>query len=78
MAGPHDVNPSTSRIDWDATAAFRQHIWGLGLGVADAMDTAQRGMGLGWPAARELIVRSGAAAQACGACWPAGQAPTSS
>ena len=50
-------------IDWDATLAFRRHILDLGLGVAEAMDTAQRGMGLDWPAARELIERSlGAAA----------------
>ena len=49
-------------IDWDATLAFRRHILGLGLGVAEAMDTAQRGMGLDWPAARELIERSLAAA----------------
>ena len=49
-------------IDWDATLAFRRHILDLGLGVAEAMDTAQRGMGLDWPAARELIERSLAAA----------------
>ena len=48
-------------IDWDATLAFRRHILNLGLGVAEAMDTAQRGMGLDWPAARELIERSLAA-----------------
>ena len=39
-------------IDWDATLAFRRHILDLGLGVAEAMDTAQRGMSLDWPAAR--------------------------
>ena len=49
-------------IDWEATLAFRRHILDLGLGVADAMDTAQRGMGLDWPAARALIERSLAAA----------------
>ena len=49
-------------IDWDATLALRRHILDLGLGVAEAMDTAQRGMGLDWPAARELIERSLAAA----------------
>ncbi|MFF2117372.1 dihydrodipicolinate synthase family protein [Kitasatospora sp. NPDC058184] len=53
-------------VDWDATLAFRRHLWSLGLGVADAMDTAQRGMGLDWPATRELITRSGAEARACG------------
>jgi hypothetical protein len=45
-------------IDWEATLAFRHRLWDLGLGVAEAMDTAQRGMGLGWPTARELIRRS--------------------
>ncbi|SDT82287.1 Protein of unknown function [Streptomyces sp. TLI_053] len=53
-------------VDWDATLAFRRHLWSLGLGVADAMDTAQRGMGLDWPATRELITRSGAEARATG------------
>lgn len=47
-----------SSIDWDRTMAFRRYLWSLGLGVAEAMDTAQRGMGLGWPEARELIRRS--------------------
>ncbi len=45
-------------IDWDATIAFRRHLWSLGLGVAEAMDTAQRGMGMSWPASLELIRRS--------------------
>jgi hypothetical protein len=45
-------------IDWDATLAFRRHLWSCGFSVAEAMDTAQRGMGLDWSAARELIVRS--------------------
>ena len=51
-----------AKIDWDATIAFRQHLWSLGLGVAEAMDTAQRGMGLDWVAAQELVRRSLAAA----------------
>jgi hypothetical protein len=51
-------------IDWDATLAFREHLWSLGLGVAEAMDTAQRGMGLDWRSSRELIQRSVAAASA--------------
>jgi hypothetical protein len=46
------------RIDWEGTLAFRRHVWSWGLGVAEAMDTAQRGMGLAWPEARELIQRS--------------------
>jgi hypothetical protein len=45
-------------IDWDATIAYRQRLWSLGLGVAEAMDTAQRGMGLDWPTSLELIGRS--------------------
>src|SRR6516225_4534544 len=45
-------------IDWDATIAFRRHIWSLGLGIAEAMDTAQRGMGIDWPTSLELIARS--------------------
>ncbi|MER5352187.1 dihydrodipicolinate synthase family protein [Kitasatospora sp. NPDC002551] len=53
-------------VDWDTTLAFRRHLWSLGLGVADAMDTAQRGMGLDWPATRELITRSGAEARSYG------------
>jgi hypothetical protein len=45
-------------IDWDTTIAYRQRLWRLGLGVAEAMDTAQRGMGLDWPTSLELIRRS--------------------
>jgi hypothetical protein len=48
----------TAAIDWDATIAYRQRLWSLGLGVAEAMDTAQRGMGLDWPTSLELIRRS--------------------
>ncbi|MBY4403570.1 dihydrodipicolinate synthase family protein [Rhodococcus fascians] len=60
-------------IDWDATLAYRHELWSYGLGVADAMDTAQRGMGLDWAATSELIRRSGSEAVrvggslACGA-----------
>jgi hypothetical protein len=45
-------------IDWDATMRYRRHLWNLGLGVAEAMDTAQRGMGMDWPTSLELIGRS--------------------
>src|SRR5258706_11042335 len=45
-------------IDWERTIAFRRHLWSLGLGVAEAMDTAQRGMGLDWPTSLELIRRT--------------------
>jgi hypothetical protein len=62
-----DSGPLPGRvIDWDATLAFRRHLWGLGLGVADGMDTAQRGGGLSWAQAKELIVRSGAEAAGSG------------
>ncbi len=51
-----DVDPwLTPAIDWDATIAYRRHLWSLGLGVAEAMDTAQRGMGLDWKNALQLI-----------------------
>ncbi|ADB29432.1 protein of unknown function DUF993 [Kribbella flavida DSM 17836] len=49
-------------IDWEHTLQFRRHLWSLGLSVAEAMDTAQRGMGLDWPATQELIRRSAAEA----------------
>jgi hypothetical protein len=62
-----DVNPlSDAPIDWEATVAFRRHLWSYGLAVAEAMDTAQRGMGLGWAAARDLICRSLREARAVG------------
>lgn len=54
-------------IDWDRTLAFREHLWQLGFGVAEAMDTAQRGMGLSWPMALELIQRSASVAKSHGA-----------
>ncbi|HEY8576721.1 MAG TPA: dihydrodipicolinate synthase family protein [Devosia sp.] len=53
----------TPAIDWDTTLAFRHRLWDLGLGVAEAMDTAQRGMGLGWAEAQDLIRRSQAEAR---------------
>ncbi|MGW1545157.1 dihydrodipicolinate synthase family protein [Streptomyces sp. NPDC002309] len=62
-----DVSPhSPAAVDWDATLAFRRHLWSHGLGVAEAMDTAQRGMGLDWAAAAQLIRRSAAEARAVG------------
>ena len=54
-----DADPwGAPAIDWEATMAFRRHLWSLGFKVAEAMDTAQRGGGLGWTAAKELIRRS--------------------
>ena len=62
-----DIDPwLTAAVDWDKTIAFREHVWDLGLGVAEAMDTAQRGMGLDWPTSLELIQRSVRAAKARG------------
>ncbi len=54
-------------IDWEATLAYREYLWSLDFGVAEAMDTAQRGAGLNWPLALEVIRRSTAAAKARGA-----------
>jgi hypothetical protein len=56
-----DGNPG---VDWDSTMAFRRHLWSLGFKVAEAMDTSQRGMGLSWAGAKELIARSLAEARA--------------
>jgi hypothetical protein len=53
-------------IDWESTLRFREHLWAHGFGVAEAMDTAQRGMGLSWPQARELIARTAARAAETG------------
>jgi Protein of unknown function (DUF993) len=54
-----DIDPWLEvAINWDRTIAYREHLWDLGLGVAEAMDTAQRGMGLDWTASHELIRRS--------------------
>jgi hypothetical protein len=66
VADPAAENGPGARavLDWDATLAFRRHIWSLGLGVAEAMDTAQRGMGLDYSAVRELVRRSAAEARA--------------
>jgi len=57
-------------VDWDATLAFREHLWSCGLGVAEAMDTAQRGMGLDWATTKDLVTRTGAIA--AGRRWVAG------
>ncbi|WP_300009244.1 dihydrodipicolinate synthase family protein [Pseudonocardia sp.] len=59
-------------LDWDSTLAFRRHLWSYGLGVAEAMDTAQRGMGLDWHTAQELITRSAAEARSVGGRIAAG------
>ena len=66
MAAAHVVSDPLSAIepsaggavDWERTLAYRDHLFGHGLAVAEAMDTAQRGMGLDWPTALELIRRS--------------------
>ena len=62
-----NVPGAPAAIDWDATLAFRAHLFRYGLGVAEAMDTAQRNMGLDWAATQELISRSAAQARVAGA-----------
>jgi Protein of unknown function (DUF993) len=59
VANPFAENSlgASAAIDWEATLRYRQYLWSLGLGVAEAMDTAQRGMGLDWAATKELIQR---------------------
>src|SRR6058998_1376049 len=58
------INPTLDvALDWDATLRYRHYVWSLGLAVAEAMDTSQRGMGFDWPTARELIRRSVAEAR---------------
>ena len=70
-----DADPwLTAAIDWDATIAYRRHLWSLGLGVAEAMDTAQRGTGLDWPNASEAdpaFCRSGPRPYRVLSCSPA-------
>ncbi|WP_425470977.1 dihydrodipicolinate synthase family protein [Streptomyces armeniacus] len=62
-----DVSPDgPAAVDWEATLAFRHHLWAHGLGVAEAMDTAQRGMGLGPEGAAELIRRTAAESRSVG------------
>ena len=63
---PTTIPGSIAQSIGTRTIAFREHLWGLGLGVAEAMDTAQRGTGVDWPASLELIKRSIAAGKACG------------
>lgn len=60
VADPFTANDPTGRaaVDWNKTMEFRRYLAGLGLGIAEAMDTAQRGMGLDWPGALELIRRT--------------------
>ena len=62
-AAAHVAAGRGNEIDWEATLRFRDHLWAHGFGVAEAMDTAQRGMGLSWEQARELIARSAARAR---------------
>lgn len=57
---------SGANVDWETTLAFRRHLWSWGLPVAEAMDTAQRGMGLDWNTTKELITRSISEAKAAG------------
>ena len=61
-----------ARLDWEATLAYRRYLWSMGLSVAEAMDTAQRGMGLDWSACTELIRRTAAEAKAVGGALACG------
>jgi hypothetical protein len=71
------VDPASGcAIDWDATLAYRRTLWNLGFGVAEAMDTAQRGMGLDWPTSQELIRRSIEASRDCKGAFLASGAGT--
>ncbi|HEX6357440.1 MAG TPA: dihydrodipicolinate synthase family protein [Actinophytocola sp.] len=69
-----NVPGAPATLDWDGTLAFRHHLWRHGLGVAEAMDTAQRGMGLDYPAVRELVRRSASEARSVGGRIVAGVA----
>jgi len=53
-----DPLSAKGELDWDKTLAFRHYLLDQGFGIAEAMDTSQRGMGLDWPLAHELITRS--------------------
>jgi hypothetical protein len=70
LAGGDPTGPA--QLDWETTLHFRRHLWAHGLRVAEAMDTAQRGMGLDWAATQELIRRSVAEAKAVGGQLAAG------
>ena len=65
-AAAHVAALDGDSVDWESTMRFRDHLWTYGFGVAEAMDTAQRGMGLSWEQARELIARTAARAAAAG------------
>ena len=72
FAAAHVAAFPDGSIDWESTARFRVHLWSHGFGVAEAMDTAQRGMGLSWAQARELISRSAGQAAGWGGALAAG------
>ncbi|MGH3735352.1 MAG: dihydrodipicolinate synthase family protein [Micromonosporaceae bacterium] len=67
-----NVPGAPAAIDWESTLAFRRHLFRYGFGVAEAMDTAQRNMGLDWAAVQELVRRSAAQAASLGARIAAG------
>ena len=71
-AAAHVAAEPGGEIDWESTLGFRDFLWDYGFGVAEAMDTAQRGMGLSWPQAQQLIARSAARAAERGAVVAAG------
>jgi hypothetical protein len=74
VADPLTAGAGGGALDWDATLAYRRHLWSWGLGVADVMDTAQRGMGLDYAIARDLVVHVAAEAKAVGGALVCGVA----
>lgn len=71
-AAAHVAADAAGAIDWDSTMAFRDQLWNHGFAIAEAMDTAQRGMGLSWPQAQELIIRTAERATTRGGVVAAG------
>ena len=76
VANPIEASASnlTATIDWETSAKFRNHLWSMGLGVAEAMDTAQRGMGLDWQNVKKLLTQTMNDAKACGGAVVSGVA----
>lgn len=72
VADPHFSQHQPPKLDWEATLQYRHHLWSYGFAVAEAMDTAQRGMGLDWKTALKLINHSAIEARACGGAIAAG------
>lgn len=76
VANPFEASASnvSATVDWEATARFRENMWSMGLGVAEAMDTAQRGMGMDWGSVKKLVTRTMKDAKAAGGAVVSGVA----